>query len=89
MKVKATDICLSIGLGLLAIYAAHDFFVVDACLDMGSAIDEATGSRLDNNYHEQRMVFSPALLVIYFFIGLVVSLVSVLTIKALRGTKGD
>lgn len=89
MKVKPVDIFLSIGLGLLAIYAAHSFLVVDACLDMGGSIDEDTGSCVDENYHEQYMVLSPVLLGIYFFIGIVVSLVSVFTIKTIRGTKGS
>lgn len=87
MKVKPIDIFLSIGLGLLSIYAAHSFLVVDACLNMGGALDESAGSCLDENYHEQHIVFSPVLLVIYFFIGLVVSLVSVFTIKTIRGAK--
>jgi hypothetical protein len=87
MRAKAIEIILSIALGLLAIYMVHCFLAVDTCLDMGGSIDSETGVCRDENYHEQYLVLSPALLTIYFFIGLVVSLLSVFIIKTIRRPK--
>jgi len=88
MSTKPIDIIVSIGLGLISIYAAHSFLVVDACLDMGGAFDEKTRVCLDSNYHEIHMVFSGALLSIYFVIGLIVSLMSAFIITKIRASKG-
>jgi len=87
MRFKPIDIVISILLGLLAIYFAHGFLVIDACLDMGGSIESESGVCLDENYHKQYMVFSQLLLAVYFVIGLVVSLLSVFTIKTIRRTK--
>ena len=89
MSIKFTDIILGIALGLIAIYLTHDFIVADACLDMGGGIAPNSGFCIDENYHEQYMVVTPVLLVIYFFIGLVISVVSALVIKAVRRAKGE
>lgn len=88
MSTKPIDIIVSIGLGLISIYAAHSFLVVDTCLDMGGAFDEKTGVCLDSNYHELHMVFSGVLLSIYFVIGLIVSLMSAFIITKIRASKG-
>ena len=71
----------------MATYTAHIFLIVDACLDMGGSIDKTTGSCIDENYHEQYMVISPALLAVYFVIGLLVSLMSAFIIKAIRSAE--
>ncbi|CED60564.1 putative uncharacterized protein [Moritella viscosa] len=88
MNARIIDIILSISLGLLVIYASHNFLIVDSCLDMGGAIDQKTGSCFDENYHELYMVVTPALTAIYFVIGLLVSLLSIFTIKRIKRTKG-
>lgn len=56
---------------------------------MGGFIDPKSGLCNDENYHEQYLVVTPVLLAIYFFIGLLVSVVSALVIKAVRGAKGE
>ena len=88
-NIKALDIILSVGLGILAIYTAHSFLIIDICLDMGGSIDKTTGSCIDENYHEQYIVISPVLLAVYFVIGMLVSLISAFIIKAIRGAKND
>jgi hypothetical protein len=47
MGIRATEIVLSVGFGLLAIHATHSLLIVDVCLDMSGAIDEETGACLD------------------------------------------
>lgn len=89
MSIKITDIILSLAIGLLAIYTVHDFIVTDACLDSGGAINTETGHCIDENYHEQYMVFSPVLLSIYFVIGLIFSVLSALIIKSIRRANSE
>lgn len=82
MNSKLIRIVISILIGLLAIYAAHRFLIVDVCLDSGGSINEA-GVCIDENYHEQYIVISIALLAMYFALGLIVSLASVFVLGKL------
>jgi hypothetical protein len=84
MNIKPIDIIGSILLGLLVIYLTHRFMVVDSCLDLGGAIEGESGMCIDAEGEEQSMMLSVPLLCIYFVLGLVVSMVSAITIKKIR-----
>ena len=47
--IKAMDIIISIGLGIVTIYVTHSFLIVDACLDLGGVIDEESAACLDSD----------------------------------------
>ena len=83
MRIESLDIILGVGLGLLAIYITHDFLWVDRCLDMGGAIERETGVCIDINGHVQP-VLTFSSLAVCFFLGLLVSLIAMLTVKKLR-----
>ncbi len=68
-------------MGFLAIFAIHSFLVVDACLDMGYVINKESSACVDGNGHEQHIAFSAVMLVMYFVLGLMVSLISVLILS--------
>jgi len=84
MRIEPLDIIVGIGLGLLAIYIMHGFVLVNKCLDMRAAIEQKAGVCIDINGHEQP-VLTISLLAVYFLLGLLVSLIAMLTIKKLRG----
>jgi len=86
MDTKPFDILGSILLGLLAIYLVHRFMVVDSCLDLGGAIERESGVCINADGEEQAMRLTVPLLCIYFVLGLVVSLASVITVKKIRCT---
>ena len=71
-------------LGLLAIYLAHGFMVVDSCLDLGEVTEAETGLCADAEGREQPLRLTVPLLCMYFVSGLCVSLVSVLTVNKIR-----
>jgi hypothetical protein len=87
MLIKPLDIIGSILLGLLAIYLAHRFMVVDWCLDRGGAIDHEADVCIDAEGNEQNMVLTSPLLCIYFVLGLVVSLTTAITANKIRGAR--
>lgn len=84
MDIKAIDIIGSILLGLLTIYLAHRFMVVDSCLDLGGEIESESSLCTDVEGDEQSMTLTVPLLCIYFVLGLIVSLASVITVNKIR-----
>lgn len=65
IRGKIISVTLSLVLGILAVYLLHRFMIIDACFDMGSSMNEATGECDSLEHHEKYVALSAPLVLIY------------------------
>jgi len=83
--MNSTSIPTFIGVftSLLTIWLLHSFLVVDNCLENGGSFQYKSGKCLLENGQVYDGNFSTILLVVYFFVGFVVSLLVAWLIRKL------
>ena len=68
---------------LLCIWLLHSFFIVDDCLDNGGSFDYKTSQCLLENGQLYENTFTSIALIVYVFVGFVVSLTVAKFLRAL------
>ena len=69
------------------LWKLHEFMLVDNCLDHGGSYQSATGKCLIENGKVLDLDLTAPLLILYFFVGLIVSLVVAFLVRKLLKIK--
>jgi hypothetical protein len=77
MKLKLITLIAGLTAGVLSVYWLNESMLVDACLDMGGAINKENGACLSGEtYEEYYMVVAWPMIAVYLFVGLLIAVLT-------------